>query len=1730
MQSLVFGYTVAAGEVDADGIAIGANALDLNGAAIVDADDHAAVLTHAAPAAQPGHRVDGVRPAAESAVTTGATLTVTFDEPLGAAASLSNGSFTVQRTRDGAKGDADLAGSPAVSGRTVTLTLAAALEGTDTDVRVSYAKPASGSGNAVVDLAGNAAESFADLAVTNFTRSAARPDISAVTVASRPRLDANNDGTKETYGAGQKIVVDVTWDEAVTWDVSAAGAEVRLRLDVGGTLRFATLQADGAETGSATRLRFAYTVAADDADADGFAVDPASAGNVVTLRLGATLRGAGGVDAGRKHPGLSAGANHKVNGATAAPANRAPVFDDDGNPATDDRDLGAITAPVGILVSREAAGSDFSDPDGDPLTFTTGAARPDAFVGGTPSYINGLLFAQSGNGCQLANLSPPIEVETFVNTATLTASDPEGASVQVRMDTHTKARRCPRFASASVDGTALAITFDGELVHGVPGADEFEVKVDGTAVPLAATGPVSRSGRTITLALASEVTGGQAVTVSYAPDDEALTTRPWAMTAAAVAFTDKTVTNGSAPVLTGVTVSSNPGTDATYGIGDAIELTAAFGGNVTVTTAGNPVAGPRIAFTLGEETRHAVYASGSVGTDLVFRYTVAAGDVDADGIAVAEDALELNGGAIADGNGDAVALAHAALAAQSGHKVDGVRPEVVSASVSGTALTITFDETLGAAASLANGVFTVKRTPQGGTEAGLALGSTAPAVSGKTVTLTLASAVAVSDTAVKVSYAKPTTGSANRIVDAAGNEADGFADQAVANAAPAVTGVTVTSDPGTDATYGIGDAITLTAAFDKNVTVTTAGDPVAGPRIAFTLGAQTKHAVYASGTGTQALAFNYTVAAGDVDADGIAVAADALALEGGTIVDADGSAAALAHAELAAQAGHKVDGVRPTVESASVNGATLTVTFDETLGAAASLANDAFTVKKTGHDDAEVAASLAGSPSVSGATLTLTLAEAAVSTDRDVKVSYAKPGTGSGNALVDAAGNAAADFADRAVANVTAAAGAPCAEDSQETVFPEHLTLTATTSTITVSYADQVALLNQRFQLCKAGASAVEQDSDFTGETTWSFENLDENTDYWVRAKEDTTGFSNWKHVRTLPVLATVTGLEATSDPGTDATYAIGDTVTLTVSFDEDVTVTTAGDPVAGPRLALTLGTETRHAAYASSSDTQSLTFDYTVTEGDEVVGGIAVAANALDLNGGAIADADGNAAMLAHAALAAQPGHKVDGVRPDFESALVDGTTLTVTFDEALGAAASLANDAFTVKRTPQGGTEGTVDLAGSPSVSGRTLTLTLASAVAATDTAVKLSYEKPDSGSGNKLVDAAGNAAADITDRTVRNAAAVPMACGPADPGHFNLRSVTSTSTSISLTVVDGLNGAAAVIVLCGPIGANGAIATANIYSGIDITPGWSFTITHVGPGNTGEALAPDTDYWVRYDGYFKMDRWHYVRTKAAAAAPTFDPADGDTVTDAGQHHAHLRQGDPEGRRRHGARRRRPRRHPDAAGGRRGRRRHRLLGDHRRGEEGHHHRPGRRPRRGRRLRGGLERLVRRCRQPGDGGERHLHRRRQRGGAGLQPGRRRPGEGRHAEHHAQLRRGHPQGRQRRRLLRQRDQGDPDAEDGRRGRHGHRLHGDHRRGEGGHHHRPDGGPGRGRRPRGDLGRLVRRPRQPGGGGERDVHGGRHRADGDVQPRGRRGADRRGRQRHAHLRRGGTQGRGGRGDD
>ena len=58
-------------------------------------------------------------------------------------------------------------------------------------------------------------------------------------------------------------------------------------------------------------------------------------------------------------------------------------------------------------------------------------------------------------------------------------------------------------------------------------------------------------------------------------------------------------------------------------------------------------------------------------------------------------------------------------------------------------------------------------------------------------------------------------------------------------------------------------------------------------------------------------------------------------------------------------------------------------------------------------------------------------------------------------------------------------------------------------------------------------------------------------------------------------------------------------------------------------------------------------------------------------------------------------------------------------------------------MKKTPHQGTEETVTLgATAPSIAGKAVTLTLASAVVSTDTGVKVSYAVPATGTDNKVV----------------------------------------------------------------------------------------------------------------------------------------------------------------------------------------------------------------------------------------------------------------------------------------------------------------------------------------------------------------------------------------------------------
>ena len=145
---------------------------------------------------------------------------------------------------------------------------------------------------------------------------------------------------------------------------------------------------------------------------------------------------------------------------------------------------------------------------------------------------------------------------------------------------------------------------------------------------------------------------------------------------------------------------------------------------------------------------------------------------------------------------------------------------------------------------------------------------------------------------------------------------------------PTVSTISVTSNPGTDNTYATGDKIEVTVTFSEAVTVSTTDGT---PRLGIDIGGQPRNIPYdRAGSSTGQLIFSYTVFAGDMDADGIAVKADGLALNGGTIKSTDDSTDA--DLDLSAQtfATHKVDTEVVLVSNIGQADATETITISAT--------------------------------------------------------------------------------------------------------------------------------------------------------------------------------------------------------------------------------------------------------------------------------------------------------------------------------------------------------------------------------------------------------------------------------------------------------------------------------------------------------------------------------------------------------------------------------------------------------------------------------------------------------------------------------------------------------------------------------------------------------------------------------------------------------------------------------
>ena len=336
--------------------------------------------------------------------------------------------------------------------------------------------------------------------------------------------------------------------------------------------------------------------------------------------------------------------------------------------------------------------------------------------------------------------------------------------------------------------SSLAIGFN-EPMHGeIPPSSAFTVTArprdGGRAVTVSGSGEVQHQGDSIYMRLAEPVPRDAVVTVTYVkPSEHPLRDRDGLELEG---FTDRPANNG-APRIESLALVSDPARGRTYGRDEKVRVQVTFTGPVVVRGT------PRLRITLGRtgfqtgDMRWVPYESGSGTTALTFAYTVQAGDSTAavqgnadEGIAVNSHSLHFNGGTIrskSEWDRDAE-LAHPWLPYDARHRVDGgVKvPLFQSASVDGTALTVTFDETLDASRVPAPGAFHVtvndaRRSVASGERGHLRRdGDADPGLGGGSR----------SDT-VTVRYTKP---SANPLQSASGQAVETFADQEVTEHRP----------------------------------------------------------------------------------------------------------------------------------------------------------------------------------------------------------------------------------------------------------------------------------------------------------------------------------------------------------------------------------------------------------------------------------------------------------------------------------------------------------------------------------------------------------------------------------------------------------------------------------------------------------------------------------------------------------------------------------------------------------------------------------------------------------------------------------------------------------------------------------------------------------------------------------------------------------------------------------
>jgi uncharacterized repeat protein (TIGR02059 family) len=986
-NSITYRYAVQAGDLDANGIEVGAIALGSSTVRDAAGNNANLSLSGHVPSTS-GILVDGTVPAVSGAISVpgdgmysvGQVLefTVTFDENVNVSGSASTLGLDIGGAARSAVYDSKTANS---------ITYIYIVQNGDNDADGIAVTGLALNGITIRDAAGN----NANLALGGHV-----PSLAGVLVDGGPPSVAGNIAVPaaDSYRAGEVLRFTITFDENVT----VSGADSTLGLDIGGVAHNAIY-----DSKTANSITYVYTVQAGDNDANGITVG--------AITLGATtIRDAAGNNAVLSLTGhlpptaaiLVDTTAPAVSGNVAVPANATYV-------AGQQLDF-TVTFDENVTVSGS----------GSTLGLTVGStARSAVFLSANGNSITYRYIVQAGdldaNGIEVG----------AIGLGSSTIRDAAGNNANLSLSGH-----LPPTSGILVDGTVPAvsgaISVPGDGMYSVGQVLEFTVTFDEN---VNVTGTASTLGLDIGGAARSAIYDSKtanSITYIYIVqngdnDADGIAVTGLALNGGTIRDAAGNNANlalgGHVPSLAGVLVDGGPPSVAgniavpaadSYRAGEVLSFTITFDENATVSGADST-----LGLDIGGMAHNAIYDS-KTANSITYVYTVQAGDNDANGIMVG--AITLGATTIRDAAGnDAVLSLTAHLPSTAAVLVDTTAPAVAGTVTVPLPGTYVAGQSLDFMVSFDENVTVTGNDSTLGLTIGTATGKAAfVSAAGNTVIYRYivqtgdldANGIDVSAIALGTST----------IRDAAGNDAViELAGHVPPTSAILVDGtvpvVSSTIAAPADKTYKVGDELVFTVTFNENVTVTGATST-----LGLDIGGTVRSAVYDSKT-ANSITYVYTVQAGDNDANGIDITG--LALNGGTIRDAAGNNANLALAGHLPQLGDvRVDTKGPAFTTATVNGNSMVLSFNDTgpLDAAHPPALEDFEVMVAGQSVTVTGLTI----NASAKTVTLTLSTA-VTNGQAVTVAYDDLTPNDASAIQDAVGNHAASIEVTPVVNNTPA-------------------------------------------------------------------------------------------------------------------------------------------------------------------------------------------------------------------------------------------------------------------------------------------------------------------------------------------------------------------------------------------------------------------------------------------------------------------------------------------------------------------------------------------------------------------------------------------------------------------------------------------------------------------------------------------------------------------------------------